>query len=56
VHDEFYLEVPEDAVEAAKKILVDVMQNCAFDAPALMSKVPLYVKPPKVGKTWADLI
>jgi hypothetical protein len=56
VHDEVYLEVPEDVVEEAKKILVDVMQSCAFDAPALMSNVPLYVKPPKVGKTWADLI
>ena len=47
VHDELIFEVPEDEIEALKKIVPDVMEN------AVELKVPLKVDY-SFGPTWFD--
>jgi len=48
VHDELVLEVPEDEVEAAKALVVEVMGN------AYRLSIPLKVQT-SVGKTWMEM-
>jgi DNA polymerase-1 len=48
VHDELVLEVPEAEVEAAKALVVEVMEN------AYTLSVPLKVQA-SLGKTWMEM-
>lgn len=55
-HDEVYVLAPDAQVAAATSLVVGVMQSAAQASPELArAGVPLFVKPPRSGKTWAAI-
>lgn len=55
VHDELYVATPAHHVTRVEQIMLDVMTMAARSEPVLVAMVPLIVKPPRRGRTWADV-
>lgn len=55
VHDETFTETPVQHVGQVEQIVQRVMISAPHAPPALLKTVPLVVKPPRRGSTWADL-